>query len=314
MTEQTAGSVVGTGVGTGVSADLEDLMVAMDVVDTLRHSESLVARELDGAGRRERLLSRLRTMYAEQGIDVSDAVLMEGIDALEQERFQYQEITPSWRTRLAHIWVSRSRWSKPILFLLLLGGAFYSFYFAKEVWPQQRLLASLPTKIDQNIAAIIAKAKNPNVIEQASELAQQSRLEIDQGDLPAAKQSSEQLSDLLNQLNQAYQIRIVSGASGRSGVWREPPNNPNARNYYLIVEAIDSRNRVVAIDVLNEENNQMVRKKSWGLRVSEQAFYRIASDKRDDGIIQNNVVGEKKAGYLEPVFSVETTGATITDW
>jgi len=39
----------------GDKAPLEDLMAAMDVVDTLRHDQSLAERELDGDGRRERL-------------------------------------------------------------------------------------------------------------------------------------------------------------------------------------------------------------------------------------------------------------------
>ena len=41
-------------------APLEELMVAMDVVDTLRHDQSIAERELDGESRRERLLERLR--------------------------------------------------------------------------------------------------------------------------------------------------------------------------------------------------------------------------------------------------------------
>ncbi len=289
-------------------------MVAMDVVDTLRHSDAMVARELDDTGRRQRLLERLRTMYQEQGIEVSDAVLKEGIDALEQERFQYQAVAPSWRTRLAHIWVSRARWSKPLLFLMITAVAFYAFYFAKEVWPQQQLRAKLPNEIDRNIAGIIAVAKSPAIVEQATALAARSRSELDQDNLSAAEQANIELTRLQAQLNQSYQIRVVARPNENSGIWRQPPNNPTGKNYYLIVEAIDKNNRVVAIDVLNEENNKRVNRKSWGLRVSETTFYEVAADKRDDGIIQANVVGEKLIGYLEPRFSVQTTGATITDW
>jgi len=88
----------------------------------------------------------------------------------------------------------------------------------------------------------------------------------------------------------------------------------NGLNYYLIVEAIDKRNNVVAVDVLNEENNKRQRKKVWGLRVNETTFQKIAADKRDDGIIQNNKVGQKTLGYLKPTFNIATTGATITEW
>jgi len=75
-------------------APLEDLMAAMDVVDTLRHDQSIAERELDGQERRNRLLERLRELYSAQGIEVPDHVLEEGIDALEQERFKYQAVKP----------------------------------------------------------------------------------------------------------------------------------------------------------------------------------------------------------------------------
>jgi len=50
------------------------------------------------------------------------------------------------------------------------------------------------------------------------------------------------------------------------------------------------------------------------LRVSQAAFNNVVADKKDDGIIQNNIVGEKTVGYLKPVFSIATTGATISEW
>ena len=52
----------------------------------------------------------------------------------------------------------------------------------------------------------------------------------------------------------------------------------------------------------------------WGLRVDETTFQRIAADKEDDGIIQNDVVGEKRRGALAPEYRIATTGGAITDW
>jgi hypothetical protein len=42
-------------------------MLAMDVVDTLRHRERLVERELNEEVREEQLIDRLRTLYKSQG-------------------------------------------------------------------------------------------------------------------------------------------------------------------------------------------------------------------------------------------------------
>ena len=296
------------------SAPLEDLMVAMDVVDTLRHEDSMVARELDGEGRRERLLERLRSMYSAQGIDVPDRVLQEGIAALEQKRFEYKAVPASWRTRVAHMWVSRGRWGKPLIFLMLVGSIFLGVYFFKEVLPEQQLRANLPQQIDASVAAVIAKAKNPLVVERATQLADQARSSLDQNALEDAQIGAAKLNEMQHRLNQAYKIRIVSRANQNSGIWRRPPNNSGGRNYYLIVEAIDANNNVVAVELVNEENNKQSKAKVWGLRVSEQTFHAVAADKRDDGIIQSNVVGEKKLGFLKHDYLLETSGATITEW
>jgi len=118
-------------------APLEELMVAMDVVDTLRHDQSIAERELDGEGRRERLLERLRDMYTAQGIDVPDHVLQEGIDALEQERFKYEPVSKSWRTKIARMWVSRGRWGKPVGFLGVVASLFSGFYVVNDVLPER---------------------------------------------------------------------------------------------------------------------------------------------------------------------------------
>jgi len=59
-------------------------MLAMDVVDTLRHRQQLVDRELDAEARRERLVEKLREIYASQGLNVTDEMLEEGVRALEE--------------------------------------------------------------------------------------------------------------------------------------------------------------------------------------------------------------------------------------
>ncbi len=45
------------------SAPLSDVMLAMDVVDTLRHNQDLVARELNGEAREKQLIDKLREIY-----------------------------------------------------------------------------------------------------------------------------------------------------------------------------------------------------------------------------------------------------------
>ena len=69
---------------------LDDIMLAMDVVDTLRRRERLVHKELDEAGRAADLKERLRRIYAQQGMEVPDHVIEAGVAALKEERFTYK--------------------------------------------------------------------------------------------------------------------------------------------------------------------------------------------------------------------------------
>lgn len=295
-------------------APLEELMVAMDVVDTLRHQQDLAERELDSEARRERFMARLKELYKAQGIDVPDHVLEQGIDALEQERFEYTPVEPSWRTKLAHIWVSRGRWGKPVGFFSLLCCLLLSIYVFVEVLPERKRRAQLPELITTQLSNIEDVAKNSLVIEKAQAQVDSAQIAINSDDYSRAFSISDQLALTLAKLETHYRVQVVSRANEQSGIWRVPPNNERVKNYYLIVEAVDDFNKVREVDILNQENNTQKKVNKWGLRVSESVFYRIAADKNDDGIIQNNQVGEKKRGYLVPSFTIDTTGATITEW
>mgnify|MGYP005989341057 CR=1 FL=1 len=295
-------------------AKLEDLMAAMDVVDTLRHDQTVVARELDQEGRRERLLARLKEMYHAQGIEVPDHVLEEGIRALEEERFKYTPVTPSWKTKLAHIWVSRKRWSKPIGFLGVLGSVFSGYYYINDVLPEQQNRTELPQQISSTTNSIIAVAKSQDIVAQAMDRKRYADSLLERQEYAEAQQVLTELENVQERLSQSYTLRVVSRRNESSGVWRIPPGDGGGRNYYLIVEAIDGMNNVLQLSVFNEENNTSKMVDQWGLRVNEDTFYQIAADKQDDGVIQNNLVGKKVRGELEPQYSIDTTGGTITQW
>lgn len=296
------------------AAPLEDLMVAMDVVDTLRHQQHIAARELDSEGRRERLLQRLRDLYDAQGIEVPDHVLEEGIQALEEERFQYQPPPSNWQTKLAHLWVSRTRWGKPVGFLAVLGSLFGGVYVATDVLPERQLRAGLPEKLQAVVQGIEQTAKIPELVTQAKYNLDSATTALAENRLQDATAIFDDMQQVQRLLQSSYTVRVVARPGEKSGVWRIPNINEAARNYYLIVEAVDDKNKPVKLDILDEETNQRKRASTWGLRVNEETFFKVASDKKDDGIIQNNIIGEKPVGLLRPKFSIPTTGGTITNW
>ena len=114
---------------------LDDVMLAMDVVDQLRYRERLVQRELDSETRERELLKRLRGIYAGQGIEVSEDVLRRGVEALAEDRFSYEAPEPSLQVRLARLYVSRGRWGR----WALIGGG-----LAAAVWAGYAFFVEAP--------------------------------------------------------------------------------------------------------------------------------------------------------------------------
>jgi len=293
---------------------LEDLMVAMDVVDTLRHREKLVARELDAEGRRERLIEHLREIYAAQGIEVTDALLKEGVQALEEDRFSYDPPKKSFSTLLARLYVKRGGWGKPFLgicFVCIVGWSIYHFTMVR---PESVRQNQMPVNIEKIFKEITSVSQDKDATQQAKALltSAQTALENERYDEAAVVHSH--LEQLLSQLKSNYKLRVVSSPNKKSGVWRVPDINSDARNYYLIVQALDDNGKVLTIPITSEENGKTSNVTSWGLRVDERIFNLVAADKRDDGIIQKNVVGTKERGKLKPSYTIATTGSAITEW
>jgi len=103
-------------------------------------------------------------------------------------------------------------------------------------------------------------------------------------------------------------------AQQRRCFWRAPDDNPRARNYYLVVEAVAPNGRALQLPIVNEEDQSTSNVSAWALRVDQPTFERAVADKQDDGIIQNNLVGRKRRGVLDREYTVPTTGAAITKW
>ncbi|MEJ2603747.1 MAG: DUF6384 family protein [Gammaproteobacteria bacterium] len=295
-------------------APLDEVMLAMDVVDTIRHQELIVERELRSGERREELLARLKSLYAAQGIDVPDHVLAAGVAALEEDRFTYAPPDSGFQRTLANWYVSRSRWGKPLLAVLALGLVIFAAWQFMVVRPEAARTAALPDQLESSYAAVLEATDVEAVEERAAGLLAEGEAAIGRGDTGAAQERIAELAALENTLRQSYDLHVVSRPGELSGVWRVPEANPGARNYYLIVEAIAEDGQPIPVPVRNEEDGQIATVRKWGLRVDKGIFDRFAEDKRDDGIIQDYVVGSKQRGELTPEYRIPTTGAAITSW
>jgi len=304
------------------AAALDEVMLAMDVVDTLRHEQMLIEKELGQGARDGALKDRLREIYASQGITVPDSVLEEGIRALKDSRFTYTPPPPSLQTSLAKLYVTRGRWGRWIavgaaaLVALWVGNQLFieGPRRAEEARAGQELAQTLPSQLQNTHTAITTLTANADARAMADAFLAEGRAALAAGDAEGARKAVAGLTDLFERLRRTFILRIVQGERCESGVFRIPDANRNARNYYVIVEAVDQNGETLRLPITSEETGQTKVVRRWGLRVDEATFNAVRADKQDHGIIQSAVVGKKKRGDLDPVYRLPVAGGAITEW
>jgi uncharacterized protein DUF6384 len=301
---------------------LDDVMIAMDVVDTLRHREDLVRRELNEEGREAELIARLREIYRNQGIDVPDSVLADGVKALKDSRFVYTPRPPSWRRTLLTLWVRRDTQGKRAGLVLAALAAIVAGYYLLVTRPAElteerariELTETLPKALRQAHADVLAVATDDAAKQKANALLADGERALRIGDRAAVSKIGADLGALRDALTREYTLTIVSRPGETSGVWRRPPKGSQARNYYLIVEPIAPDGRKLSIPVRNEETGETETVAKFGVRVPQQVYDAVAQDKRDDGIIQRNRFAVKRRGALEPEYQMPFENGFITRW
>ncbi len=377
-----------TVVPAGKPQTLDDIMIAMDVVDTLRHREDLVRRELNEEGREAELIARLRRIYHDQGIEVPDHVLADGVKALKESRFTYAPPPRGVRRTLFTLWAKRTAYAKRTgIAALALFGSYFAYDRmiaapARLVDEQARIEIgeTLPKALRQAHADVMAVAPGDGIAKQRAEaLLADGERALRDGDRHGAAQALSQLAVLRDELRGAqaagqslrqvhtevlavavdeaakqkanailavgerlaragdkagaakaasdlqalkadllreYTLIIVSRAGEPSLVRRRPPRSTgsDARNHYVIVEAVAPDGSKLSLPILNEEDGITRNVTKFGMRIPQSTYDAIARDKRDDGIVQRNRFGAKRRGVLEPEYLMPFEGGTITSW
>jgi hypothetical protein len=308
---------------------LDELMLAMDVVDTLRHQDNLVARELDETRREAQLIERLRQLYRNQGIEVPDRVLHEGVRALKESRFVYTLPSPGLARTLALAWVHRGRTGKALLGLLVTAVIGWGAYQVGVVRPaqqrteqvraqtereQRELTDLLPRALEQGHQEVLAEAQGDDARQRADHILADGRSALARRDAAGAKKAISDLDELRADLRREYVLRIISRPGEQSGVWRVPARNPSARNYYIVIEPVAPDGRILSLPVTSEETGQTQTVSQWAVRVSEDVFNQVRRDKNDDGIVQRNRLGEKRRGQLDVEYQMPVLNGAITQW
>ena len=283
---------------------LDDVMLAMDVVDTLRHREQWVARELDEAGREEDLLERLRQIYRAQGIDVPDRVLAQGVQALQESRFVYTPPPPGLATTLAGLWVARGRIGRGLLALLALGVLVFILHYAAVMRPRQEIARDLT----EAHAGVLAASDNPAARERADRLLADGRGALDDGSDGRARDILSALQGLRDEVPRAYALRIVAEVS------KPVPTALHRRNSYLVVEAVAPDGGVLTLPITSQDDGTTRTVTRWAIQVPEDTFIAVERDRRDDGVLQRDRLGEKRPGEPDVVYAMPVLGGAITRW
>lgn len=303
------------------TAPLDDVMLAMDVVDTLRHNQDLVTRELSEVDREKQLIDKLREIYRQQGIEVSDQILKEGVAALNESRFVYTPPKPGLGTTLARLYVGRKRWLPAVATLVVLAAvAFGGYFLAYKPFEQSQIEAAqrelqveLPARMDAVYQSIFEETKVQAAANRADELRTRGKAYAAEGDKADAEKALADMTVIRDTLRQVYDLKIVNREGVKSGFWTFPEINTAATNYYIVVEAL-SDGKPLNLPILNEENGQTETVALWGVRVPESVYRTVEADKRDDGIIQGNIVGVKQYGFLDVDYTVPVLGGAVTRW
>ncbi|MEP3428550.1 MAG: DUF6384 family protein [Roseibium sp.] len=300
---------------------LDDLMMAMDVVDTLRHEEGQVARELKADDRDAAMVERLKQVYASQGIDVPDHILEAGVEDLKRDRFVYSPPSAGFQRTLAMVYISRATWSKwlsGIAAVFVIG--ILAWYFLLAL-PQKRAqealvarLAALPQTFSELVERVDSLTENGDIEADAQRMAEDGRLALADSKNETAFKAEVDLRDLATRLSQIFNVQIVSRENVPTGLKRIPEANKNAENYYIVVEAVSPDGTILEQLIVSEEDGQSKKVDIWGQRVSATIFNAVRQDKLEDGIVQKGILGEKRRGQLDVKWRTGVQDGAITKW
>jgi len=293
---------------------LDDVMMAMDVVDTLRHRTRIVDIELNESAREEQLVARLKEIYGAQGIEVPDRILKDGVKALAEQRFVYKPPRDTFSVKLAKAYVNRKRWLPQTVTAVGLLAAIAVGFQLLVFGPMNAEWQNMPTTISAELAEGQALATDPVIDAQLASLAAEGQRAVANGDRDGARTQLKTMQGMNDQLAQEYDIRIVSRPDEDTGFWRQANDQPNAMNYYLVVEAVAPGGRVLKVPIRSVEEQTTESVSMWAQRVDKATFDRVAAEKQSNGMVVNDILGRKARGELEPAFDTPVPGGAITEW
>ncbi|HEX4297569.1 MAG TPA: DUF6384 family protein [Devosia sp.] len=250
-------------------------------------------------------------------IDLDDAVA-----ALQAGQYRYTPPRSGPALTLARFYVARRSWLPPVTAVLVLavlavGGyflAYVPFHNQQAELARVELHQTMPAQMDALYETIFDETKVQQAATDAASLRDRGKAAAGRGDRAAAVDAIADLKSLRDTLRQEYRLMVVDQPGVDPTFWTFPPNNNEATNYYIVVEAVDATGQVISLPVLSEDTGRVDTVNRWGLRVTEDVYRSVAADKRDDGSVENAVVAIKQFGFIDPDYLVDVLGGAVTHW
>lgn len=305
---------------------LDEMLRVMDVATELRKQRETVEKEFAVDETRQMLRERLLAATSITGERVSEVEVDTAIAQYFDTLYTYRDPPRSLNVTLAHLYVRRGQLSVSLVLVLALAGvSSYMLHtsagmFSHAVRSSRQAVQQATSPTDQaSRLQANAKARASELETTVREMSDRIRAiardaaipqEIDRwlGELDVAKQQldeksltdlSQRTTTLLNQLNEDYEVRILSTPNEHSGVDRYSTDSEGRRIwvYYVIVEARDASGQVLTRTILDAVTRRVERVTRWAEKVPQEVFDRIKADKKADGLLDETLFAVKERGY-----------------
>lgn len=178
-------------------ATLSEQMGAMALIDQLRQQQMVVQEHLNLPQRREEVARRIRDYYQSRNIAVDDAVVAQGVRAYFDRRLVFEAPRlGKVANSVANLYVTRSRWMKPVAGVMLALTALVTGGFFAHGAYQQSKTDAVQARSDE---ASWAQAKLQRSLDEQTSLMNALRERIKHHPLPSAERMMQEIPPLLAQ-------------------------------------------------------------------------------------------------------------------
>jgi hypothetical protein len=300
-----------------------DALRALDEAlrDIRREEDEIAKRSARSSELLIKLYAQEADLYRLAGLEVTDAAIAEGRAAAGDDRYGYAPPTGLGAT-LAWLHLVRRKWLPSAyaiaLMLVIFCGGYFAlwrpFHASQLQQAELELTQTMPATMDALYETIHEETKVQQAENDAVAIRDRGKAAAAKGDRAGAAQAIDDLTAIRDTLRVEYQLHIVDRAGTKWGFWTFPPNNSEATNYYLVVEALDANGTALTLPIRNEDTGRTERVAMWAERVPEDVYQAVEADKADDGIIEHGLIAVKEFGFLDPGYLIETLGGQVTRW